>query len=165
MKFHAFFLQVNGDVTDRQGSDSRKVPRNPVAQHLIEGWSGVLEDQFAGNPEKRGKFWYPTDESTQYRWRWDQFNPLSALCVVRVDGPPAFACLFLYGFEPLHDAAAVTALEQIMLAWLADTPVEPGFGLWQITERPAIIVIPFRTDVAARPKGRQQPAVLLGHRS
>ncbi len=148
MKFHGFVLQVNGDVTDRQESDSRKVQRNPAARHLTQEFSALLEERFADNPEKRGKFCFPTDESARYRFKWDQPNPLSALCVMEVAGKPAGVCVFLYGFEPLHDAAAVKALQTIMVAWLAGTAIEPGFGLRQITERPAIIAIPFPTGIA-----------------
>jgi hypothetical protein len=102
---------------------------------------------FADNPEKRGKFWFPADESARYRFKWDQFNPFAALCVMEAAGKSVAACVFLYGFEPLHDAAVVQVLQEIMVKWVAGTAIEPGFGLRQITERPAIISIPFRTDV------------------
>ena len=145
MKFHLFVLQVNGDITARQECDSRQARDNPVAPNLIQEFGDLLQQQFADNPEKRGKFWFPADESARYRWKWDQFNPLSALCVMEVAGQPVSVCVFLYGFEPLHDAAAVEALQTIMVKWLEGTANEPGFGLKQIAERPAIISIPFPT--------------------
>jgi hypothetical protein len=145
VKYHLFVLQVNGDVTGQQECDSRKALSDPAARQWIQEYSELLEKQFADNPEKRGKFWFPADESAHYRWKWDQFNPLSALCVMEVAGQPISACVFLYGFEPLHDAAAVDGLQTIMVKWLEGTSIEPGFGLKQITERPAIISIPFAT--------------------
>jgi len=147
VKFHVFVLQMNGDVTDRQECDSRKQQSNPTARQLIEGFSALLEDRFADNPEKEGRFQTLVGESGRYRLNWQQPNPLSALCVVEVAGKPTAVCVFLYGFEPLHDAAAVEALQKIMVEWLAGTPIEPGFGLRQITQRPAIISIPFATGI------------------
>lgn len=145
MKLHVFVLQVNGDVTARQEYDSRKAQSNPTARHLIQEYSDLLQEQFADNPEKRGKFQFPTSETAHYRMTWQQLNPLSALCEMEIAGKPVGATLYLYGFEPLHDAAAVEALQKIMVKWLAGTAIEPGFGLKQITERPAIISIPFAT--------------------
>ena len=96
MKYHLFVLQMNGDITARQECDSRKALGDPAVRHLIQEYSELLEKQFADNPEKRGKFWFPPDESARYRWKWDQFNPLSALCVMEVAGQPISACVFLY---------------------------------------------------------------------
>jgi hypothetical protein len=84
VRFRVFVVQVNGDVTARQECDSRTLQSNPITRHLIQEFSSVLQERFAGNPEKRGKFHFPTDGSARYRFKWDQFNPLSALRVVEV---------------------------------------------------------------------------------
>jgi predicted ATPase len=47
VKFHVFVLQVNGDVTGHQESDSQKVQTNPTARHLIREFSVLLQEEFA----------------------------------------------------------------------------------------------------------------------
>ena len=105
-----------------------------------------MQDRFAGDPERKGKFQLPVDESGRYKVHWRQPNPLAAMCLMEAAGKPAAFGVFLYGFEPLHDAAAVDALQDMMVKLVAGTAIEPGFGLRQITQRPAIIMIPLRKD-------------------
>lgn len=71
MRYHLFVLQVNGDITARQECDSRRLLDDPTARHWIQEYSELLEKQFAGNPQKRGKFWFPANQSVRYRWNWD----------------------------------------------------------------------------------------------
>jgi hypothetical protein len=104
VKFHVFVLQVNGDVTARQEADSQKAQSNPTARHLIQEFSALLTERFAGNPEKRGKFQFPTDESARYRWKWDQFNPLSARCVMEVAGKPISVCVGEPAYHAVNEA-------------------------------------------------------------
>ena len=94
MKLHVFVLQVNGDVTDRDEYESRKSQRNPVARRLIDRFSALMQDRFAGDPERKGKFQLSVDETGRYKVHWRQPNPLAAMCLMEAAGKPAASARF-----------------------------------------------------------------------
>jgi hypothetical protein len=143
MKFHTIILQPDGRVTGRRlidsatrfsNNDSRRIVRR-CAEHFR---TSLSDDRFQirsfgasiGEPGRRCLM------------EWVQAEPLSAMVTFLVDRKPALLSILLTGFVPEVDAAVVKATRETLPGLFEDVGLDPGPGLAEIPERPAVVDIP-----------------------
>jgi len=126
MNIHILVMQVNGEVTDRQKTDTATIRSRGPAHRLVERCHEVLHDHL---PETIvGPFKFTADVLKQPRVtiRWQQIDPFSASAMLLADGEPASLLWALSGCQPDCDEMAVHMMADCQTALRGCEKIEPG---------------------------------------
>jgi hypothetical protein len=118
-----------------------------LAERLGPGWAGPVHFRWPVRGLRGGEL------------EWQQADPFSALASFRVCGLRAGQCMLLSGRDPASDANAVAIMQFVLIALLAGTAHEPGFALFALTERPAVVRVSCPRRL--RPAGRRVLAAVI----
>lgn len=150
MQFHSIVLQLDGRITDRRRQRSQELKGRKPSRRVVCDFKRLLRENLGDKPIQSGTFTACLDKDQRLRLQWQQADPLSALATFTVNGKGAAVCLFLYGFEPMFDEAAVKATEDLLARMLGNMPLNPSSGLRRIRERPAVIAIPWESGLTPK---------------
>jgi hypothetical protein len=143
MKFHSIVLRPDGIVAAREEIDSASLFSDKTRRRMVREHSKRLGENSSGSPFETRAFSAEVGEpGMRCLMQWHQVEPMSALATFVIDGRPALLSILLAGFVPEMDAIVVKATRTTLADRFKESGLDPGPGLSQVTERPALINIP-----------------------
>lgn len=138
MRFHDFTVLATGDKRSHRQHDSDEL--EPAA---VEVFHGLLA---RNGPDFRADV-HPHFPRIQLQWTREGE---SALATFWSGQTPLTISALVAGSLPATDRQVLQHLQQSIVRIFADTPIEPGFDLLAISQRPAIITVPLLVPPSLR---------------
>src|SRR5580658_1741682 len=148
-------LNVQGELQLREKYTYAALERIPGAADLIVSCSTALwqrPDSFEISL---------TGSRSKLILRWAASAPTAGIMTIRHDDQLMSLSLLATGIEAQADKITIAAFQDRIVRELHDTGVEPAFALLDLTERPLVATINFRSPPAAE----DQRIVALADRS
>jgi hypothetical protein len=140
-RFHVVTIDALGNLTERQVCDSRWLDRPAVSgiQRLLREFG------------RRFQQVVPVLGYRQLVLHWSQEGNSAAAASLWVRGELARTCLLLSGQDDDTDREAQRAAQDMLTRSLVRGPLEPGFDLLAVAERPVLACIPWPNPMVSRP--------------
>ena len=151
-------LSAQGELRSKTTYLYGQLEEIPAAVEMIGQFSGAL---WRSPEEFEVVLLSSRSVSSPLTFRWCSSAATAGIATLRCDGELTSLSLLASGLA--HDADAITlkALQQHLLQELRDTPFEPAFALMDLTERPLLATIDFRSP----PDPADQVTAALADRS
>jgi hypothetical protein len=132
-------LDVRGDLRAKQEYSYALLEQIPGALDMITEFSAALWR----TPEE---FEAPLDPGRpNLTVRWRASAPTAGMATIRCRGELASVSMVTTGINPDADRLTLEAFQRHLLKELRNTPIEPGFDLLSIPERPLVATVNFQS--------------------
>jgi len=140
MKFLEVILWPD-DLVGQKLRDSDEIVADPTCREMVMRFDGLLREKLSDNPATTGKLLVALDSPCKCLLEWQQIEPLSALATMFA-GCLTSLTLYLYGFDPVYDEAAIDATEQLLRQIYPEDTLKQFGIVRNVAYRPAVVMIP-----------------------
>jgi hypothetical protein len=143
MKFYSILLQPDGRIDSRREMDSARLISNRSSRRLVRQFSEHFRECRSDRRLLIPAFEAPFRAAGQDGlMNWAQAEPMSAMASLFVGWKSSLLSLLLCGFVPKIDQLVIKLARKTLASFFEAQGLDPGPGLAEIPERPAVVNIP-----------------------